>query len=88
MDVYSGALYIVARLTRHSRGKTWLQNRILDTAALRAHAYEYVFRVRTLPRCPDFRCQEHACKVHACKVHAKDKKIRAGFGVLLQWFYL
>ena len=35
MDVYSGALYIVARLTRHSRGKTWLQNRILDTAALR-----------------------------------------------------
>ena len=34
MDVYSGALYIVARLTRHSRGKTWLQNRILDTAAL------------------------------------------------------
>ena len=36
MDVYSGALYIVARLTRHSRGKTWLQNRILDTAALTA----------------------------------------------------
>ena len=30
----------------------------------------HVFRVRTLPRCPDFRCQEHACKVHACKVHA------------------
>ena len=37
MDVYSGALYIVARLTRHSRGKTWLQNRILDTAALTVH---------------------------------------------------
>ena len=40
MDVYSGALYIVARLTRHSRGKTWLQNRILDTAALTALAHD------------------------------------------------
>ena len=42
------------------------------TCPLRVHAYGYVFRVRTLPRCPDPRCEEHAYKVHACKVHANN----------------